>query len=73
MRHLTALLVTMVCGAVAWFGWTGVEIAAIGKWDGLPNLLRGTWVWDLRYALIPAYAVTVLWICERAGAVLAPK
>jgi hypothetical protein len=73
MRHLTALLVTMVCGGLAWFGWTGVEVPLLGKWDGLPSLLGGTWAWDLRYALIPAYAAGMLWICERIGAVLAPK
>ncbi len=73
MRHQVALAVTLVCGALAWFGLTGVELPALGTWEGLPSLLRGTWAWDLRTALIPAYAVAVLWVCERVGAALGPK
>ena len=73
MRHLTALAMTLICGAVAWFGWTGVELPIMGTWDGLPSLFSGTWAWDLRTAMIPAYAVAVLWIFERIGAALGPK
>ncbi len=30
-------------------------------------MLGGTWLWDLRWPLLPVYVVAVLWLAERLG------
>lgn len=64
MRHLAALLATTVLGVVLWFAWEGFRIDGL-RYGGLARELRGTWMWDLRYALVPAYAVAALWVAEK--------
>lgn len=73
MKHMISLAFTILVGAVSWFAWTGFGLGPSVKWDGLPSLLRGSWAWDFRYALIPVYAVLMLWIAEKLGAALHGK
>ncbi|MCR9071290.1 MAG: hypothetical protein NXI18_06180 [Alphaproteobacteria bacterium] len=72
MAHLIRLAVTVLVGVALWKLWVGfnVEILDVDivAFDGLRRQLRGTWLWDLRYPLIPVYAVLALWIAEQVAA-----
>ena len=65
MRHIVFLAATALVAVVMWYAWTGFRIDGLVHWKGLPSLLRGTWAFDLRYPLIPVYAVFGLWVVER--------
>jgi hypothetical protein len=67
VRHLIRLAVTVVLGVALWKLWVGFSLDPV-KFAGLERQLRGTWLWDLRYPLVPLYAVLTLWIAERAAA-----
>jgi hypothetical protein len=58
---------TAILGAALYFAWTGFQVGPIG-WRGAGAVLGGTWLWDLRWPLLPAYVVAVLWLAERIGA-----
>jgi hypothetical protein len=70
---MISLAFTILVGLVSWCAWTGFDLGPMAKWDGLPSLLRGSWAWDFRYALIPVYAVLTLRIAEGLGALLHAK
>ena len=69
MPHLIRLVVTVGVGIVSWKLWAGFSTDIVA-FDGLQRQLQGTWLWDLRYPLMPAYAVLVLWTAEKTAALL---
>lgn len=69
LRHLLALAVTVLLGAVLYYAWVGFKTDLFG-YAGLARELRGTWLWDLRYAAIPLYTVAALWLAEKLGAAI---
>lgn len=69
MPHLVRLALTLLVGVALWKLWVGFSTDIVA-FDGLQRQLQGTWLWDLRYPLSPAYAVLALWIAEKAAALL---
>lgn len=65
-RFLALAVTTVLCGAL-YAGWAGFRLGSV-EWNGAWAVLGGTWLWDLRYPLIPAYVVGVLWLAERVAA-----
>lgn len=65
--RLLGLAVAVLLGAALYFAWIGVEFGPV-RWDGVWAVLGDTWLWDLRYPLIPAYVVGVLGLAEKIGA-----
>lgn len=65
--HMIRLAVTVLFGVALWQLWVGFTLGPIG-FAGLAAQLGGTWLWDLRYPLIPAYAVFALWVAEKVAA-----
>lgn len=72
MAHLIRLAVTVGLGVALWKLWVGFNLDPV-TFAGLERQLRGTWLWDLRYPLVPAYAVLALWIAEKAAGPFRPK
>lgn len=68
LRHMFALAITVLLGVVLYYAWVGFKTDLIG-YAGLARELRGTWLWDLRHAAIPLYAVAALWVAEKLGTV----
>ena len=66
MRRVLALVATAVLAAALYFAWTGFQVGPLA-WRGAGAVLGGTWLWDLRWPLLPAYVVAVLWLAERIG------
>ena len=69
MAHAVRLVVTLALGVALWQLWVGFKFDPV-SFSGLERQLRGTWLWDFRYPLIPVYAVAALWIAERLAALV---
>ncbi|EDP63071.1 hypothetical protein BAL199_29877 [alpha proteobacterium BAL199] len=65
--RLLALALTAALGGALYVGWTGFRLGPV-EWDGAWTVLGGTWLWDLRYPLVPVYAAGTLWLAERVAA-----
>lgn len=66
-HHLLGLCVAALLAAALYFGWTGVALGPL-QWPGAEAVIGGTWAWDLRWPLLPAYVAAALWAAERLGA-----
>ncbi|MEQ8584600.1 MAG: hypothetical protein RLO01_05685 [Thalassobaculaceae bacterium] len=70
--HLISLSMTVLVGVALWKLWVGFDVEILDvdivAFAGLQRQLGGTWLWDLRYPLIPVYAVLALWIAETVAA-----
>jgi hypothetical protein len=69
VRRALGLAATVALGATLYAGWTGFQIGPLA-WRGVAAVIGGTWLWDLRWPLLPAYVVAVLWLAERVGAMM---
>ncbi len=67
MSRLLGLAVTVALAAALYLGWVGFRLGPV-EWNGAWTLIGGTWLWDLRWPLLPAYVVAVLWAAERVAA-----
>ncbi len=72
MAHVIRLGVTVLLGFVLWQLWVGFKLDLV-SYAGLERELRGTWLWDLRYSLIPVYAVLTLWVAERLAGLISSR
>lgn len=66
MRRSLALAATAALAAALYVAWTGFQAGPI-SWRGAGAVIGGTWLWDLRWPLLPAYVVAALWLAERVG------
>lgn len=64
MNRFLALAITGALGAALYVGWEGFRVGPV-EWPGAWAVIGDTWLWDLRYPLIPVYAVGMLWQAER--------
>lgn len=69
-RHAAGLAVAGLLGWALYAGWTGFAIGPV-SWPGAEAVIGGTWLWDLRWPLLPAYAAAGLWLAERVAGRLA--
>ncbi len=67
MSRVARLAATAVLAAVLYAGWAGLRLGPV-QWGGATAVIGGTWLWDLRWALLPGYVVAVLWAVERIAA-----
>lgn len=67
MRRALGLAVAAALAAALYAGWAGFRIGPL-EWAGAGAVIGGTWLWDLRWPLLPAYVVAVLWAAERLAA-----
>ena len=72
MNRILALGLTAALGAALYFGWEGFRLGPLA-WDGAWTVIGGTWLWDLRHPLIPAYVVGMLWLAERLRGLFGPS
>jgi hypothetical protein len=66
------LAVTALLGWALYAGWTGFALGPVA-WPGAAAVIGDTWLWDLRWPLLPAYVATMLWVAERAAGRLAAR
>ena len=71
MTRSPGLAATAALAFTLYLGWTGFRLGPI-EWNGVWALIGGTWLWDLRWPLLPGYVVLVLgvaeWVAARLGA-----
>lgn len=67
MSRVLALAVVTALAAALYLGWAGFRTGPL-EWAGVQAVLGGTWLWDLRWPLLPAYVVAVLWVAEKVAA-----
>ena len=70
MRRALGLAAAAALAAALYAGWAGFRIGPLA-WDGVGAVIGGTWLWDLRWPLLPGYVAAVLWLAEMAAARLA--
>lgn len=66
MRRVLGLAIAGVLAAGLYAGWTGFRLGPV-EWQGAWAVLGGTWLWDLRWPLLPAYVAGALWAAERVA------
>ena len=67
MNRVAGIAVTLARAAAMYGGWAGFRLGPV-EWDGISALIGGTWLWDLRWPLLPAYVAALLWAAERVAA-----
>ena len=70
-RSIAGLAATVLFSGALYAGWSGFAVGPL-EWPGAEAVIGGTWLWDLRWPLLPAYVVAALWAAERIGRLLAP-
>lgn len=72
MNRVAAIAATLALAAGMYCGWFGLRLGTV-EWSGVAALIGGTWLWDLRWPLLPAYVVAALWGVERIAASLSRR
>lgn len=67
MTRVAGLLAAAALAAAMVAGWSGIVLGPL-EWSGAWAVLGDTWLWDLRWPMLPACAVAVLWAAERIAA-----
>ena len=67
MSRVAGIAVTLALAAGMYCGWAGFRLGPV-EWAGISALIGGTWLWDLRWPLLPAYVAALLWAAERVAA-----
>ena len=71
-QPVMGLTVAALLGLALYAGWSGFALGRV-EWPGAEAVIGGTWLWDLRWPLLPAYVVAALWLAERIGKAMAGK